>query len=201
MSLGKEFVKGLWERNMIFRLLLGMCPAMAISTRAVNAIGMGAAVIFVLLGANIVISLLRNVIPDKVRIPVFIVVIATFVTVVDLTLNGFAPGIHKALGIFIPLIVVNCGILGRAEAFAQKNSLLPSIMDALGMGLGFTWALLALGSVREILGSGTWLGISLFPKEMPTIISMVLPAGGFICLGFLLALMNRIENARRKSGS
>ena len=201
MNLTREFVKGLWKEHPIFRQLLGMCPALAISTRAVNAIGMGASVIFVLVGSNIVISLLRKVTPNRVRIPIFIVVISTFVTVVDLTVHGFFPQIHKALGIFIPLIVVNCIILGRAESFAQKNSLIPAIIDGLGMGLGFTWGLLVLGSVREILGNGTWFGLQLAPEGIPTSIVMILPAGAFITLGFLLAAMNKIETYRtRKSG-
>jgi len=196
MSLASEFTKGLWNRHPIFRLLLGMCPALAVSTKAVNGIGMGACVIFVLVGSNVVISLFRKVIPNQVRIPVFIVVIATFVTVVDLLLHGLAPEIHKALGIFIPLIVVNCIILGRAEAFAQKNDLLMAISDGLGMGVGFTWGLVVLGSIREIFGLGTWFGMKVIPEGLPTVIVMILPAGGFITLGFLLAAMNRIEHCR-----
>ncbi len=196
MSLGKEFTKGLWKRNPTFRLLLGLCPTLAVSTKAINAIGMGVSVIFVLVGSNIVISSLRKIIPDRVRIPIFIVVIATFVTVVDLVLHGFAPGLHKALGIFIPLIVVNCIILGRAEAFAQKKPITTSILDGLGMGIGFTWAMLVLGTIREILGSGTWFGIPIMGKGIPTAIVMILPAGGFITLGFLLAAMNKIESLR-----
>jgi len=199
MGLGSEFTKGLWNRHPIFRLLLGLCPALAVSTRAINAIGMGASVIFVLLGSNVVISLLRKVVPDRVRIPIFIVVISTFVTVVDLTLHGFFPGIHKALGIFIPLIVVNCIILGRAEAFAQKNPLIGAILDALGMGLGFTWGLLVLGSIREILGAGTLFGFRVFSEDMPCSIVMILPAGAFLSLGFLMALMNKIEHMKRKT--
>ena len=159
---------------------------------------MGASVLFVLVGSNLVISLLRNVIPDKVRIPVFIVIISTFVTVVDLFLHGFAPDIHKELGIFIPLIVVNCIILGRAEAYAQRNTVMASIMDGIGMGLGFTWGLLALGTIREILGAGTWLGHQVSSPDFPRAIVMILPAGGFITLGFLLAGMNKIESMKKK---
>lgn len=198
MAIKEDFVNGLWKRHPIFRLLLGMCPAMAVSTRAVNAIGMGASVIFVLVGSNVVISLLRRIVPERVRIPIFIVVISTFVTVADLCLHGFAPEIHKALGIFVPLIVVNCIILARAEAFAQKNTVLLSLVDGLGMGLGFTWGLLAIGSVREILGAGTWFGMQVFSSNIPTAIVLILPAGGFIIMGFLLALMNKIETLREK---
>lgn len=193
MGLGEDFLSGLWKRHPIFRLLLGMCPTMAVSTKAINAIGMGASVIFVLVGSNVVISLLRRIVPDRVRIPIFIVVISTFVTVADLCLHGFAPEVHKALGIFIPLIVVNCIILARAEAFAQKNDVLLSLVDGLGMGIGFTWGLLILGAVREILGAGTLFGIQVFAKDCPTAIVVILPAGGFISMGLLLALMNKIE--------
>lgn len=201
MSLSADFIKGLWDRHPIFRLLLGMCPALAVSTQAINGIGMGVSVIFVLVCSNVVISLFRNVIPDKVRIPVFIVVIATFVTVVDLVLNGFAPQIHKSLGIFIPLIVVNCIILGRAEGYAQRNPLISAIADGLGMGIGFTWGLVLLGSIREIMGLGKWFGINVLPDSMPRVIVMILPAGAFITLGFLLAGMNKIDEIKNKRKS
>ncbi len=199
MSHAIEFTNGLWKNNPTFRLLLGMCPTLAVSTQAVNGIGMGVSVIFVLVGSNLVISLLRNVIPDKVRIPVFVVIIATFTTVVDLCLHGFAPQIHKSLGIFIPLIVVNCIILGRAEAYAQRNSVMNSILDGLGTGLGFTWALVFLGTIREILGLGKWFGMQVFPEGSPTVIVMILPAGGFITLGFLLAGMNWLGNRKKNA--
>jgi electron transport complex protein RnfE len=195
----KEFINGLWKEHPTFRLLLGMCPTMAVSTKAINAIGMGASVIFVLVGSNFVISLIRKIVPDSVRIPIFIVVISTFVTVVDLCLHGFAPEVWRELGIFIPLIVVNCIILARAEAFAQKAGILESAADGLGMGIGFTWGLLVLGSIREILGAGTLFGMQVLSKETPTAIVIILPAGGFISLGLLIGLMNKIESWKRKS--
>jgi electron transport complex protein RnfE len=200
MSLTNELVKGIWKQHPLFRILLGMCPTLATSTLAVNAIGMGASVIFVLVGSNLVISLFRNVIPDKVRIPVFIVIICTFVTVVDLFLHAYTPDIYKALGIFIPLIVVNCIILGRAEAFAQSNPVLASVMDGIGMGIGFTWGMLMLGTIREILGAGTWMGMQVTSPDFPKAIVMILPAGGFITLGFMLAGMNKIELMQKERG-
>jgi electron transport complex protein RnfE len=147
-----------------------------------------------------VISLFRNVIPDKIRIPVFIVIICTFVTVVDLFLHAYTPEIYKALGIFIPLIVVNCIILGRAEAFAQSNPVLASVMDGIGMGIGFTWGMLMLGTIREILGAGTWMGMQVTSPDFPKAIVMILPAGGFITLGFMLAGMNKIELMQKEKG-
>jgi len=200
MSLTNELLKGIWKQHPLFRILLGMCPTLATSTLAVNAIGMGASVIFVLVGSNLVISLFRNVIPDKIRIPVFIVIICTFVTVVDLFLHAYTPEIYKALGIFIPLIVVNCIILGRAEAFAQSNPVLASVMDGIGMGIGFTWGMLMLGTIREILGAGTWMGMQVTSPDFPKAIVMILPAGGFITLGFMLAGMNKIELMQKEKG-
>ncbi|HOE64783.1 MAG TPA: electron transport complex subunit E [Candidatus Sumerlaeota bacterium] len=191
-----EFTKGLWKEHPIFRIVLGMCPTLAISNQAINAIGMGISVIFVLTCSNVVISLMRKITPDKIRIPLFIVVISTFVTVTDLTLHAVAPAVWTALGIFIPLIVVNCIIIGRAEAFAQKSDVLVSALDGIGMGLGFTWGLLAIGTVREILGGGTWFGIQVLGKETSTAIMMILPAGGFITLGIILAAMNKIESLK-----
>jgi electron transport complex protein RnfE len=193
MSLWREFNKGIIKENPVLRLVLGMCPTLAVTTAAINGVAMGCAVIFVLLGSNIVISLIRKVIPNKVRIPVFIVVIATFVTVVDMLMAGFFPDLHKVLGIFIPLIVVNCIILGRAEAFASKNSILSSIIDALGMGIGFTLTLTILGSVREILGNGTIFGVDLLMGlGYQKFIIMLLPPGAFIALGLMMGLMNKL---------
>ncbi len=193
MRFSGELVKGLWKENPIFRLVLGMCPTLAVSTSVVNGLGMGLAATFVLVCSNAAISLVRNVVPSKVRIPCYIVIIATFVTVVDLLMNAFAHELHKSLGIFIPLIVVNCIILGRAEAFASKNSIWHSVADGLGMGLGFMLGLVVLASVREIFGNGTLLG---FPVGLnqPMLI-MILPPGGFLALGCLLALMNNIQGA------
>lgn len=197
MNLIGEFTKGLWRENAVFRLVLGMCPTLAVTTSAENGLGMGLATTFVLLCSNLAISALRKLIPGKVRIPAYIVIIASFVTVVQLCMEAYVYDLYKALGIFIPLIVVNCLILGRAEAFAGKNALLPSLADGLGMGLGFTLALFVLGAVRELLGSGALLGVSLFGPAYPPFLLLILPPGAFIALGLLLALMNRFEARRR----
>ena len=196
MTITREFTKGFWKENPIFRLVLGMCPTLAVTTAAINGIGMGLATTFVLVCSNVVISLLRNLIPPRVRIPSFIVVIASFVTIVDLVMAGFFYQLHKTLGLFIPLIVVNCIILGRAEAFASKHPLTDSVADGLGMGLGFTLSLLVLGSIREVLGNGTLFDVPAFgPGYFPFLV-MILPPGAFITLGFLLALMNRLAAQR-----
>lgn len=191
MRFYRELIKGLWEENPIFRVVLGMCPTLASSTSVANGVGMGIAATFVLVCSNIAISLVRNIVPSKVRIPCYIVIIATFVTVVDLLMNAFAHDLHKSLGIFIPLIVVNCIILGRAEAFASKNSVWYSVADGLGMGIGFTFGLIVLAAVREILGNGTLIGYSV--GHYQAILIMILPPGGFLALGCLLALMNHIQ--------
>ena len=197
MTLGREFLKALWQNNAVFRLLLGLCPALAVTTSAENGLGMGLATTFVLVCSNIVVSSLRKVIPAKVRIPSFIVVIASFVTVVQLCMEAYFYDLYKALGIFIPLIVVNCLILGRAEAFASKNRLVPAVVDGVGMGLGFTLALFALGSVRELFGSGALLGYSVFGPDYQPLLLMILPPGAFIAMGLLLAAMNKFD-ARHK---
>jgi electron transport complex protein RnfE len=197
MSLTREFTKGIWRDNAVFRLLLGLCPALAVTTSAINGLGMGFATTFVLVCSNIVVSSLRKVIPARVRIPSFIVIIASFVTVVQLCMEAYFYDLHKALGIFIPLIVVNCLILGRAEAYASRNPLLPSVVDGIGMGLGFTLALFALGAVREIFGVGTLLGYTVFGAGYQPLILMILPPGAFIAMGLLLAGMNRIESLRK----
>jgi len=196
MTLGREFRKGFWRENAVFRLLLGLCPALAVTTSAENGLGMGLATTFVLVCSNIVISTLRKLIPAKVRIPAFIVVIASFVTVVQLCMEAYFYDLHKALGIFIPLIVVNCLILGRAEAFASKNPLLPAVVDGVGMGLGFSLALFVLGAVRELFGSGTLLGYAVFGPGYQPLLLMILPPGAFIAMGLLLAGMNKFD-ARR----
>lgn len=193
MGAGREFLKGFWDENPIFRLVLGMCPTLAVTTTAVNGIGMGLATTFVLLCSNIVISTIRSFIPKKIRIPAFIVTIATFVTIVDLVMNGYFHALHKSLGLFIPLIVVNCIILGRAEAFASKNNVLLSALDGLGMGLGFTLSLIVLGSIRELLGNGTIFNVVIFGKSYVPLLLMILPPGAFIVLGVLLGLMNQVE--------
>ncbi|HKJ73237.1 MAG TPA: electron transport complex subunit E [Alphaproteobacteria bacterium] len=197
MNLVREFSKGFWRENPVFRLVLGMCPTLAVTTSAENGLAMGLATTFVLLCSNLVVSALRQVIPSKVRIPAFIVVIASFVTVVQLCMEAYVYDLYKALGIFIPLIVVNCLILGRAEAFASRQRLLPAFIDGLGMGLGFTLALFVLGAVRELFGAGTLLGFSLFGAAYPPFLLMILPPGAFIALGILLAGMNRLDALKR----
>lgn len=194
MKLLKVFKNGLLNENPTFRLVLGMCPTLAVTTSAINGIGMGAAATFVLLGSNIVISLLRNFIPDKVRIPAFIVVICTFVTIVQLVMQAFLPALYESLGMFIPLIVVNCIILARAEAFASKNPVIASAVDGLGMGIGFTLALTIIGVIREIIGSGSIFGISIMPASYEPMLIFVLAPGGFITLGLVLGIINAITN-------
>lgn len=193
MSLMKEFTKGIWKENAVFKLLLGMCPVLAVTTSAENGLGMGLASTFVLVCSNIVVAILRKLIPSKVRIPAFIIIIATFVTVVQLSMEAWVYDLYQALGIFIPLIVVNCLILGRAEAFASKRPVIDAAVDGIGMGLGFTLALFVLGAVREIFGSGELLGVSLFGAGYQPVLLMILPPGAFISLGLLLALMNKFE--------
>lgn len=192
---------GIFNENPIFRLMLGMCPTLAVTTAAFNGIGMGLAATFVLVGSNVVISLLRNFIPAKVRIPAFIVVIASFVTMVQLLLKAYVPALDKSLGLFIPLIVVNCIILARAESFASKNSVGASLLDGIGMGLGFTVALFLVASLREIFGNGTFFGISLFGPHFEPALIMVGAPGGFITLGLLLGLINKISMQRKKKGA
>jgi electron transport complex protein RnfE len=196
MNLEKEFSRGLLKENPVFVLLLGMCPTLAVTSSAINGLGMGLAAAAVLVGSNFVISLLKSVIPDKVRIPAFIVVIASFVTIIDLTMAAYTPQLHEQLGIFIPLIVVNCIILGRAEAYASKNTLLASIVDGVVIGLGFTFALVLLGSVREILGAGSIFGWKFLPEDSSTILLFILQPGAFIALGFLIALVNKLQKKK-----
>ena len=195
MSNWKTFTKGLIKENPILVLLLGCCPTLATTTSAINGMSMGLATTFVLIMSNLVISLLKNFIPDKVRIPCFIVVIASFVTVVQLVMQAYVPSIYETLGLFIPLIVVNCIVLGRAEAFASKNPVWPSILDGAGMGLGFTFALTVLGSIREILGSGSVFDIAFIPENY-NILIFVLAPGAFIALGYLIALVNRLKKTK-----
>ena len=196
----KNLTKGFLKENPVFVLLLGMCPTLGTSTSAINGMGMGLATAFVLMLSNLVISLVKDFIPDKVRIPAFIVIIASFVTIVDLLMQGYLPALHEQLGLFIPLIVVNCIVLGRAEAFASKNTPWASLLDGLGMGLGFAFALTVLGSVREILGAGELFGLPLhiYPTDVKgspiTMLVFVLAPGAFIVLGYLIALVRKINN-------
>ena len=195
----KEFTKGIFKENPIFIIVLGLCPALGVSTKVINALGMGAGVIFVLLSSNILVSLLKDFIPEKVRIPSYIVIIASFVTIVEMVMQAYSPALYKNLGVFVPLIVVNCVILGRAEAFANKNKLIPSILDGLGMGIGFTLGLLLIALVREVLGSGT---ITIFPIgsfsgviSIPGLVNapirvIGLAAGALLVMGYLKAFFN-----------
>ncbi|MDR0544369.1 MAG: electron transport complex subunit E [Odoribacteraceae bacterium] len=192
MNNWKIFSNGLFKENPIFVLLLGMCPTLGVTTSAINGLGMGLATTFALLLSNAVISLASHLIPDKIRIPGYIVIIATAVTILDVGMAAYLPSLHAALGIFIPLIVVNCIVLGRAEAFASKNKPLLSLLDGLGMGLGFTLALTLLGSIREILGSGKLFNVALYDENLGILI-FVLPPGAFIALGYLIAIINKIK--------
>ncbi|MBD3277500.1 MAG: RnfABCDGE type electron transport complex subunit E [Candidatus Aegiribacteria sp.] len=199
MSLMKDLTNGIYRENPVFKLALGMCPFLAVTTSVENALGMGAAATFVLICSNFLVSLFRNLIPSKVRIPCYIVIIATFVTLVDMIMNAYLPDLHRSLGIFIPLIVVNCIILGRAEGFANRHPVLNSLADAIGMGIGFTLAMIILASFRELLGNGTWLNINVLGsayQNQPLLIAILAP-GAFILLGFILGFFNIMEKRRR----
>ncbi|MFA6315967.1 MAG: electron transport complex subunit RsxE [Elusimicrobiota bacterium] len=187
----KDFTNGILRENPIFRLLIGLCPALAVSTSLVDALGMGLATTFVLAASNVVVSLLRTLIPPNVRIPVFIVIVSTFVTAVDYLMLAFFPAVHRSLGVFVPLIVVNCIVLGRAEAFAYRNGVRASLLDGLGMGLGFSLALGLLGGLREAIGAGTLLGHAVLPASYQPLLLMVLPPGAFLLIGLLIAGLNR----------
>ncbi|PJC48801.1 MAG: electron transport complex subunit RsxE [Candidatus Omnitrophica bacterium CG_4_9_14_0_2_um_filter_42_8] len=192
----KEFFKGIGSENPIFRLVLGLCPALAVSTSVINGLGMGIAATFVLLGSNIIISLIRKSIPDQIRIPCFIVIIATFVTIVELMMKAYAPELSRSLGIFVPLIVVNCMVLGRAEAFASKKGVFVSILDALGMGAGFTLGLLLISAIRELLGNGTLFGF-LILKGFEPVLYLVLAPGALLVIGLLIGGINFLSAKRR----
>ena len=203
MSKAQIFLKGLIKENPVLVLILGTCPTLAVSTNVMSALGMGAASTIVLLCSNIVISALRKVIPDKVRIPCYIVLIAGFVTMVQMLVKAFAPALDEALGIYLPLIVVNCIILGRAEMFANKNTVIDSAIDGLGMGIGFTLALFLMATIREVLGSGSWLGFSIPVLSDNNISIMTMAPGGFLVFGILIAIVNKIsggKNAKKSFG-
>lgn len=193
MKATKVLTNGLLKENPVLRLVLGTCPTLAVTTLAVNGLGMGIAATFVLVCSNIAISALRKVIPDKVRLPAYITVIATFVTILQMLIKAFVPSLDSALGVFLPLIVVNCIILGRAEMFASKNGVFLSALDGLGMGIGFTFTLLLMGSIREILGTGTWFGMQVVPASVDPMSVFIMPAGGFFVFGVLMALAVFIE--------
>lgn len=196
MSKLSILTKGIIKENPVLVLMLGTCPSLAVTTQASNAIGMGAAATVVLLGSNVCISALRNIIPDKVRIPCYIVLIASFVTAVQMIVSAYAPALNDSLGIYLPLIVVNCIILGRAEMFANKNKVIDSALDAIGMGIGFTLALLAMSSIREILGNGTWYGIKIPVLCDNPITIFTMAPGGFFVFGLLIAAVNKISNGK-----
>lgn len=202
VSLYKEFTKGIVKENPVLRLLLGCCPTLAVTTSVKNGLGMGAAVIFVLIGSNLVVSLLRKVIPEKVRIPSFIIIIAGFVTLVQLLLQTYLPELNDSLGIFIPLITVNCIILARAEMFASKNPVLPSLVDGLGMGIGSLAALVLMGSIREVIGNGTFMNMSIpfiqAGGSIEPMLIMILPPGGFFAFGILIALAQKLSEKFEK---
>jgi Na+-translocating ferredoxin:NAD+ oxidoreductase subunit E len=194
MNQFKNFTKGFLKENPVFTLLLGMCPTLGVTSSAINGLSMGLATAFVLIMSNTVISLIKNIVPDKVRIPAFVVVIATFVTVVEMVMKAYLPALFDSLGLFIPLIVVNCIVLGRAEAFASKNNVLSSAIDGLSIGLGFAFALTLLGGVREFLGSGKLFGFTIYPENYGMLLFVLAP-GAFIALGYLIALINKLKNA------
>ena len=194
MNNWQNFTKGLIKENPTFVLVLGMCPTLGVTSSAINGLGMGLATAFVLAMSNLAISLVKNVIPDKVRIPAFVVIIAAFVTVVELCMQAYVPALYSSLGLFIPLIVVNCIVLGRAEAFASKNGWLSSMLDGLGMGFGFSLSLTVLGAIREFIGSGKIFDISIYPEDYGMLIFVLAP-GAFIVLGYLMALMNKLRKA------
>lgn len=194
--LTKEILKGFLDENPVFKILLGLCPTLAVTSTVINGIGMGLAATFVLIFSNLLVSLIRNITPKKIRIPVFIIIIATFTTIVDLSMAAYLPALHKALGVFVPLIVVNCIIFGRAEAFASKNPILSSVADAIGMGLGFTFALVVLAGARELIGSGTLLGFNILTNAYKPMIIMILPPGAFLSLGIIIGLLNLRKESR-----
>lgn len=192
MNLWQDFSRGILRENPVLRLMIGLCPVLAVSNTVINAVGMSAAVAFVLICSNFVVSLIRKVTPDSIRIPIFIIIISTFVTISDYAMQAYDPVLYQALGVFVPLIVVNCIILGRAEAFAYKNSVLHAVVDGVGMSVGFAIALVSIAVVREVLGSGAVFGIQLFDSALAATI-MILPPGAFIAIGLLMALLNRWE--------
>lgn len=197
-KMSSVFLNGVLTENPTFRLVLGMCPTMAVTTAAINGIGMGLAATFVLIGSNTVISILRKFVPDEVRIPAFVLIICTFVTMVQMLLQAFVPSLYESLGMFIPLIVVNCIILARAEAFASKNGVLASAVDGAGMGIGFTLALTLIAGIRELIGAGTIFGVSVFGGGYEPMLVMILPTGGFLTLGILMGIINTLAQRTEK---
>ena len=193
MKIFGELTKGIWKENPILVIMLGLCPTLAVSTSGINGLGMGLAFAFVLLGSNIVIASIRNFVPHEIRIPVFIVIISTFVTIADYSLKAYSPVLSRSLGVFVPLIVVNCIVMGRAEAFASKNSVLASFMDAIGMSIGFTIIITLIGIIRELFGNGTIFGYVIMPANYQPFLIMILPPGAFLVMGFLMALHRKFS--------
>lgn len=192
----QELIKGLIKENPTFVLMLGLCPTLAVSVSLINGLGMGIAATFVLIGSNIIIAMIKNMIPDKIRIPCYIVVIATFVTIAELIMKAYFPPLNRALGIYVPLIVVNCTVLGRAEAYASKNNILNSLMDGIGMGTGFTLALLLISGIRELLGSGKFFGYKVFANFEPALM-LAMPSGALLVIGLLLGLFNILKEKKK----
>lgn len=197
MNMVNEFTKGLYKENPVFRLALGLCPTLAVTSSVENGVGMGIAATIVLVSSNFIISIVRNMVPKKIRIPIFITIIATFVTIVEMLMQAYYPALHKSLGIFVPLIVVNCIILGRAEAFASRNKVIFSIIDGIGMGIGFTLSLILISTVREILGNGSIYGMSILPSSYKPVLLMILPPGAFLTLGYLLGFFNWLDKSEK----
>jgi electron transport complex protein RnfE len=197
MKVIQEFTKGLYRENPVFRLALGLCPTLAVTTSVENGVGMGVATTTVLVFSNLFISLVRKVVPKNIRIPIFIVIIATFVTIVEMLMQAYSPALSKSLGIFVPLIVVNCTILGRAEAFASKNNAVMSVIDGLGMGIGFTLSLVIISMIREVLGNGSFYGLPILPAQYKPVLVMILPPGAFLTLGYVIGLFNWMEKRKK----
>ncbi len=198
MTVIKEFTKGLYKENPVFRLALGLCPTLAVTTSVKYGIGMGIAASMVLISSNLIISLVRNLIPKKIRIPIYIVVIATFVTIVEMLMQAYSPLLYDALGIFVPLIVVNCIILGRAEAYASKNNVFYSVVDGIGMGIGFTLSLIVISAIREFAGSGSLYGFPVLPESFKPVIIMIMPPGAFLTLGYVLGFFEWLDIRNKK---
>lgn len=198
MSKMQAFLNGIWKENPVLVLVLGTCPTLALTSQAINGIGMGLAATFVLVGSNVVISMLRNIIPEDVRLPAYIVIIASFVTIVQQVIKAYSPSLDQALGLYIPLIVVNCIILARAEMFANKNGVVASALDGLGMGIGFTLVLLVMGSIRELIGAGTVFGITITANMIDPMTILIMTPGGFFVFGCLIALANKINSRKGK---
>ena len=198
MNIVKEFTKGIYHENPVFRLILGLCPTLAVTSTVKNGFGMGVAATAVLVSSNIFISLVRRLVPKKIRIPIYIVVIATFVSIVEMLMQAYYPALHKSLGIFVPLIVVNCIILGRAEAFASRHNVFSSVADGIGMGVGFTLSLVLISAIRELIGNGSFYGMPLLPSSYKPVMVFVFAPGAFLTLGYLLGLFNWLEKSRTK---